>query len=96
MSIEYAPATPHLPAMDIPFDFKAPAELFTAKRTGFRAQPVTYSRFATGAEAVRHAIEELEAAKLASTIIESGDERYDSKAIRGLYDSPAYPLVRSD
>ena len=81
--------------MNTTFDFTAPAEVFTAKRMGMRAQPVTYSRFPTGAEAVRYAVEQLEANKLASTIIESGDERYDSKAIRGLYDSSAYPLNRA-
>jgi hypothetical protein len=82
--------------MDTPFDFNAPAEVFTAKRVGMRAQPVTYARFPTGAEAVRYAIERLEANKQARTIIESGDERYDNSAIRKLYDSAAYPLSRAE
>lgn len=81
--------------METPFDFKAPAEVFTAKRMGMRAQPVTYRRFADGAQAVRYAVEELADKMFASTIIESGDQRYDSKAIRGLYDSSSYPLVRT-
>ncbi len=81
--------------MDTAFDFTAPAEVFTAKRMGSRAQPVTYRRFGAGSEAVQYVIEILPATKLASTVLEAGDERYDAKAIRGLYDSPDYPLPRA-
>ena len=40
-----------------PFDYNAPAELFLAKRTKSRREK--YRRFATAAEAIRYAIEEL-------------------------------------
>ena len=93
--IENAPRTPQLKWMETTFDFRAPAEVFTAKRMGSRAQPVAYRRFDEAAEAVRYVIETLPADKLIATVLEAGDERYDGKAIRGLYDSLDYPLPRS-
>ena len=55
---------------------------------------VTYRRFATGAEAIRFAIEELPPAGLVASVLEIDAERFDAAAIRGLYDSAAYPLTR--
>ena len=86
---------PHVYIMDLAFDFTAPAEVFTAKRMGSKAQPVTYRRFGASAEAVQYVIEVLPASKLASTVLEAGEERYDGKAIRELYDSQEYPLPRT-
>lgn len=55
---------------------------------------MTYKRFATGAEAIRFAIEELPPQGLAVTVLESEGERFDHDAIRTLYDSPGFPLPR--
>jgi len=41
------------------FDYGVPAELFMAKRKAGARQPLTYRRFATAAEAIRFAVEEL-------------------------------------
>ena len=78
------------------FDFNAPAEIFFARSMGSRKQPVTYHRFAAGSEAIRYAMEVLAADKLGGTVLESGDDRYDAKEIRRLYDSADYPLPRAD
>ena len=41
----------------LPFDYNAPAELFLAKRT--KSSRENYRRFATAAEAIRYAVEDL-------------------------------------
>jgi len=53
-----------------------------------------YRRFARGAEAIRFAIEELAADVLYGTVIEANEQRFDAAAIRTLYESGAYPLIR--
>ena len=45
------------------FDYGIPAELFMGKRKGGARQPLRYRRFATAAEAIRFAIEELPAVR---------------------------------
>lgn len=68
-----------------------------AARAGARSahrKAMTYRRFATSAEAIRFAIEELPAEGLAATVLEMDGDRFDSEAIRGLYDAPEYPLRR--
>ncbi len=75
------------------FDYKAPADLFPARSTrGHR--PVGYRRFATAAEAIRYAIEQMPLEYLSGTIMEIDDDRVNGAGIRLLYDSIDYPLGR--
>lgn len=78
------------------FDYNEPAELFGSGGTARRRQAMAYRRFNSGAEAVRFAIEGLPAALLAGVVLESLEQRFDHRAIRALYESPDYPLIRDD
>jgi hypothetical protein len=79
----------------IRIDYGTPAELFISKSKGASRRPMAYRRFATGAEAIQFAIEQLSPALLAGTILQVGEERFDQTGIRSLYDSPDYPLARA-
>jgi hypothetical protein len=70
-----------------------PAADWTRARSA-RRNALTYRRFATGAEAIRFAVEELAPRRLAGTVLESDGDRFESAAIRTLYESAAYPLPR--
>ena len=76
------------------FDYSAPAELFLAKPA--KGSREKYRRFATAAEALRHAVEELRMPKAFGAWLEVGDERFDSSAIQRLYDADDYPLPKSE
>ncbi len=78
------------------FDYDAPAEVFACRSRGSSPRPVTYRRFASGAEAVRFAVEELPADLLFGTVIEANEQRFEAAQIRKLYESTAYPLQRRD
>ena len=72
------------------FDYGIPAELFMGKRKGGPRQ-LRYRRFATAAEAIRFAVEELPAVR---ALMQVGDQRFDGDDIQRLYESDDYPLQR--
>ena len=76
------------------FDYRTEAELFSAKARKARRQSLGYRRFARAADAIRFAIEELPSQLLAGTYLEVDTARFDSNAIRRLYESADYPLAR--
>lgn len=76
------------------FDYAASAELFPARGRGYRRQSVSFKRFDSAADAIRYAVEELEPALLAGTILEVEEQRFDGVQIRNLYASADYPLKR--
>jgi hypothetical protein len=76
------------------FNYETPAELFMAKRKGGSRQPLGYRRFASAAEAIRFAIEELPSVRTLGAWMQVGDDRFDVDDIQRLYDSDDYPLKR--
>ena len=76
-----------------PFDYSAPAELFLAKRT--KSSRENYRRFATVAEAIRYAVEDLPALRTLGAFMQVGDERFNGDQIQRLYDDSDYPLRKS-
>ena len=72
------------------FDYSAPAELFLSKRT--KGKREKYRRFATAAEAIRYAVEELRTPKAFGAHLEVGDQRLNSSEIQRLYEADEYPL----
>ena len=57
----------------VTFDYGIPAELFIAKSKAGTRQPLTYRRFATAAEAIRFAVEELPAVRTLGAWMQVGD-----------------------
>lgn len=76
------------------FDFDVEAELFPPRNRKFAGRQFRYQRFATAADAIRFAVEVLPGEIFSGAIIEAGEERYDAREIRRLYDSTDYPLPR--
>jgi hypothetical protein len=76
------------------FDYAASAELFMAKRKRGARLPLSCRRFATAAEAIRFAVEELPAIQTLGPWMQVGDERFSSDDIRRLYESTGYPRRR--
>jgi hypothetical protein len=79
----------------IEFDYDAAAELFPSRKQKSRRKPIGYRRFGHAADAIRFAIEELPPECLLGACLEVDEERYNNQAIRRLYDSMDYPLIRS-
>ena len=75
-------------------DYSAAAEVYymPMRRKGGARQRLGYRRFATAAEAVRFVVEDFPAPHTLSPWMQVGDDRFDSDAIRQLYDSSDYPL----
>ena len=67
----------------VTFDYDIPAELFMAKRKGGPRQPLSYRRFATAAEAILFAVEELPAVRALGAWMQVGDQRFDGDDISG-------------
>ena len=74
------------------FDYNASADLFIAKRRA----PLGYRRFATAAEAIRFAVEELPSPRLLGVFMQVGDQRFDADSIRSLYEESDYLQKRMD
>ena len=70
------------------FDYSAPAELFLAKPA--KGSRTKYRRFATAAEALRYAVEDLRTPKAFGAWLEVGDERFNSIEIQRLYEASDY------
>lgn len=73
---------------------EAVAELFPTRSRKFNRQLARYRRFDSAAEALRFAIEELPQQLLLGACLEVEEERFDSDAMRRLYDSTDFPLAR--
>jgi len=76
------------------FDYGASAELFMPKRRSGARQPFSYRRFATAAEAIRFAVEELPGVRTLGAWMQVGEERFNSEDIQRLYESTGYPRRR--
>jgi hypothetical protein len=63
------------------------------KRKGGPRQ-LRYRRFATAAETIRFAVEELPAVRTLGAWMQVGDQRFDGDDIQRLYESNDYPLQR--
>ena len=72
----------------IAFDYSSPAELYLSRR---RRRHTDYRRFATAAEAIRYAFEELRTRRSRSAWMQVGDELFNKNEINRLY----YPLISS-
>ena len=64
------------------------------KRKRGRGQPLRYRRFATAAEAIRFAVEELPSLRALGAWMQVGDERFNGDDIQRLYESDDFPLQR--
>ena len=76
------------------FDYSAPAELFLAKPA--KGSREKYRRFATAAEALRYAVEDLGKPKAFGAWLQIGDERFNSIEIERLYEADDYPLRKPE
>jgi molybdate transport system regulatory protein len=70
------------------FDYSSPAELYLSRR---RRRHTDYRRFATAADAIRYAVEELRTRRSRSAWMQVGDELFYKSDINRLY----YPLSES-
>ena len=73
------------------FDYASPAELFMAKRKGGVRQPLGYRRFASAADAIRFAIEDLPSVRTMGAWMQVGDDHFDVDDIQRLYESDDFP-----
>jgi hypothetical protein len=76
------------------YELRAPAELFLAKP--IKGSRTKYRRFATAAEAIRYAVEDLRTPLAFGAGLQVGDERFNSVEIQRLYEDGEYPLRKSE
>jgi len=74
-------------------DFDAPAGIYGGTRKGARLQRLTFRRFPTLAEAIKHFVEETSGPR-GFSYIELDEDRIDEAEIRRLYESAEFPLER--
>ena len=67
----------------IAFDYNSPAELYLSRP---RRRHTDYRRFATAAEAIHYAVEELRTRRSLSAWMQVGDERFNKNEINRLHD----------
>jgi len=76
------------------FDYNAPAELFLSKPA--KGSRTKYRRFATAAEALRYAVEDLRIPKAFGAWLQVADEHFNSIEIHRLYEAADYPLRKPE
>ena len=84
---------PTLSRQNIAFDYSSPAELYLSKRGRRQTE---YRRFATAAEAISYAVEELRGLRSLTAWMQVGDERFSSEEIETLYAAGEYPLRKPE
>jgi hypothetical protein len=84
---------PTVSRQDIAFDYSSPAELYLSKRGRRHTE---YRRFATAAEAIGYAVEELRALRSLTAWMQVDDERFSSEEIQTLYAAGEYPLRKPE
>lgn len=70
------------------------ADAHRARSRSTYRNSLAYRRFASGAEAIRFAIEDLSPRALAASFLVVNGDRHEADAIRTLHASPLYPLPR--
>ncbi|MET0436117.1 MAG: hypothetical protein ABW043_01345 [Devosia sp.] len=74
-------------------DYSAAAEFYFGGPHR-KSQGVKYRRFASAAEAVQYAAEDMAPASLKGAMLEVDEQRFEGAAILALYTDHSYPLVR--
>ena len=87
-------AKSHLVSTGKSFDYDTAAELFEVQGRISGRRSCGYRRFDRAADAIRFAVEDLPPKQLAGAYLEVDEARFDSNAIRRLYDSAEFPLAR--